>query len=467
MPPEQQPAQTNENALSARLARAWRVALQGAAWPEEDRARMKRVMNDLILHLHPPRVNARAIRFTYTFGLGGTAILLLLVQAITGALLMFVYTPTVEEAYRSIVALETEVWFGQLIRNLHHWSANLLLIVVFLHLLRVFYTSAFRYPRRLNWQLGLVLLGLTIAANFTGYLLPWDQLSYWAVTVGTSLLSYIPLIGEALRRALLGGPEVGTATLGNFYVLHVTIVPLCFLVIGSYHIWHVRKDKFTTPRRPGEPASPPIQTVTTLPHLVARELTYALIVLAALLAWSTWVDAPLLHAADPNTPPDPTKAAWYFAGIQELLFHFHPAFGAFVIPLLLIGALIALPYLRDDEDRSGIWFRSRRGRWLVLVSLLAGGALTAGFVWLSQKASLAETLPFLPPLISQGVLPVGLVLLVLYGYGRGLRRAGVSPGEARMAIFTVLLAAFLVLTVVGNLFRGEGMALRIPWEVAP
>jgi quinol-cytochrome oxidoreductase complex cytochrome b subunit len=467
MTSDQSPVQREQTAAPFWLARGWQALVRRITWPDEDRGRMKRVMNDLILHLHPPKVNAQSIRFTYTFGLGGTAILLLLIQVSTGALLMFAYAPTVDAAYQSIVTLETQVWFGQLIRNLHHWSANLLLIVVFLHLLRVFYTAAFRRPRRFNWELGLALLGLTIFANFTGYLLPWDQLSYWAVTVGTSLLSYIPLIGESVRQLLLGGSEVGQATLGNFYVLHVALVPLGFLVAGTYHIWRVRKDKFSTPRRIGEPASSQIQTVTTLPHLVSRELAFGLVVLALLLAWSTWTDAPLLEAANPNMPPDPTKAAWYFAGIQELLFHFHPTFGAFLIPVLVIGALIVLPYKRDDEDRSGIWFRSRRGRWLALISFLGSGAVTAGLVWLSQWGNLADGLPFLPQFISQGLLPLGLGLLALYGYGRLLRRVGISPGETRMTIFTVLLAAFLVLTGVGSIFRGEGMQLRIPWELMP
>jgi quinol-cytochrome oxidoreductase complex cytochrome b subunit len=430
--------------------------------PEEERARMKRVMNDLILHLHPSRVSADALRFTYTFGLGGAAILLLLVQVVTGALLAFAYSPALAEAYLSIVALETQVWFGQLIRNLHHWSANLLLIVVFLHLLRVFYTAAFHAPRRLNWELGLGLLGLTIGANFTGCLLPWDQLSYWAVTVGTSLLSYIPLIGEGFRRWLLGGAEVGAATLRNFYALHVLIIPLGFLAVGVYHIWRVRKDTFTTPRRPGEQSTPSMPRVTTLPHLISREWVFALLLLALLLAWATWMDAPLLPPADPNYPPDPAKAAWYFAGIQELLFHFHPTVGAFVIPALVSGALAALPYLRDDQDSAGIWFRSARGRWLVLVSLLIGAGAAVGLVWLSGTNSLFDRLLFLPEVISHGLLPLAMILLALRGYRGVLQRLKGPPGEVRMAIFTVVLAAFLVLTGAGAVLRGPGMTLQFP-----
>lgn len=424
----------------------------------EDRARMKQVMNDLILHLHPSRVNARALRFTYTVGLGGAAILLLTVQVVSGTLLMFAYKPTPAEAYQSIVTLETQVSFGQLIRNLHHWSANLLLVVVVLHMLRVFYTGAFRTPRRFNWELGLGLLGLTVAANFTGYLLPWDQLSYWAVTVGTSLLSYIPMIGDSIQRLLLGGTEVGEATLSSFYATHVMVIPLGFLVFTMYHIWRVRKDKFSIPHR-ADDDMPPSQMVTTVPHLVSREVVFALVVLALLLAWATWVDAPLLQAADPNHPPDPAKAAWYFAGIQELLFHFHPTFGAFVIPALVTAALVTLPYIRHDRESTGVWFRSRRGGWLVLVSLYAGGIGTAALIWLSDKINVPEMLAFLPAFFSGGLLPLGLIVMALHGYSRMLRQRGVPSCEIQLAIFTVLLASFLVLTVVGAVLRGPGMTL--------
>ncbi|MBZ0291098.1 MAG: cytochrome b N-terminal domain-containing protein [Anaerolineae bacterium] len=426
--------------------------------PREERAHMKRGLNDLVLHLHPARVDARALSFSYTFGLGGTALLLLLVQVVTGVLLMFVYRPNPADAYLSIIHLQTQVAFGQLIRNLHHWSANLLLIVVVLHLLRVFYTSAFHAPRRFNWLLGLALLGLSIAANFTGYLLPWDQLSYWAVTVGTSLLSYVPLIGDSLQHLLLGGPEVGAATLSRFYALHVMLIPLLMLLVGLYHIWRVRKDRFSRPRRVDEQESLPVQMRTTLPHLVSREGVYALVVLALVLAWATYTDAPLLQSADPAQPPDPAKAAWYFAGLQELLFHFHPSFGAFVIPALIVATLIVLPYLRDDQDRSGIWFRSVRGRWGVLLSLLLGMGAAVGLVRFSEVTSLPELLPILPEWISNGLLPLSLILLALWIYGRVLNRLGLSSGEVRMVIFTLLLAAFLVLTVVGVL-RGPGMTL--------
>ncbi|NJL93167.1 MAG: DUF4405 domain-containing protein [Anaerolineae bacterium] len=340
-------------------ASIWRAPLR----PRTDRDRVRLAMNDLILHLHPPRVPRAAIAWSYTFGLGGLAVLLLVVLIGTGVLLMFAYTPSEQDAYASVVALETEVWFGQMIRNLHHWSGNLLLIVAGLHMLRVFYTGAHRSPREFNWQLGLLLLGLVALGNFTGYLLPWDQLAYWAVTVAHSMLAYVPLIGDPLGDLLIGGEEVSGATLRNFFALHVILIPLGFLVVGSFHIWRVRKDKFSQPRRldDADPDGP--QMVTTIPHLVSREVVFALVVLALLLGWSSFVDAPLGSAANPNDPPNPTKAAWYFMGVQELLLHFHPTFGAFIIPAFTVVALVALPYLPEDAPAEGI-----------LVSVAAGAA---------------------------------------------------------------------------------------------
>ncbi|MBI5650428.1 MAG: cytochrome b N-terminal domain-containing protein, partial [Chloroflexi bacterium] len=187
--------------------RIWRSAIR-EPFTGDRRSRLRLVMNNLILHLHPAQVPARTLAFTYTWGLGGLAGLLIVVLALTGILLEAVYTPAPEKAYTAILALGTRVWFGQLIRNLHHWSGNLMIIVVALHLLRVFFTGAFRPPREFNWLVGIALLLLTVLANFTGYLLPWDQLAYWAITVGASIIVYIPVIGNWLSNILLGGPEI-------------------------------------------------------------------------------------------------------------------------------------------------------------------------------------------------------------------------------------------------------------------
>ncbi|MGD8622133.1 MAG: cytochrome b N-terminal domain-containing protein, partial [Anaerolineales bacterium] len=158
------------------LTRIYRSIQRDPLPPEDDRGRMRLVMNNLILHIHPSRVSRSTLKFNYTFGLGGLLLLLFVILAITGVLLLFAYTPSPDRAYQSMIALQTEVHFGNFIRNLHHWSGNLMVVVGVLHLLRVFFTLGFAPPREFNWVMGIALLLLIIAANFTGYLLPWDQL---------------------------------------------------------------------------------------------------------------------------------------------------------------------------------------------------------------------------------------------------------------------------------------------------
>lgn len=430
--------------------------------PADDRGRMRVVMNSLILHLHPAKVSKPALKFTYTFGLGGLLLLLFTILAVTGVLLLFAYTPSPDAAYNSLVALQTELYFGNLIRNLHHWSGNLMVIVGVLHLLRVFFTGGFAPPREFNWVMGLTLLLLIVAANFTGYLLPWDQLAYWAVTVGSSLLDYLPWIGEPLTRLLLGGSEVGAATLTNFYGLHIALIPLAISALISFHIWRVRKDTITVPKTIGAKAN--VEKVTTIPHLVSIELVFALVWIALLLLWSAFVNAPLEEAANPAHSPNPAKAAWYFMGFQELLLHFHPLFGAIIVPGLALGALFILPYLNRDMDTEGIWFRSIRGRWLTLVSFVLGVVGTVGFVLLDERwLDLPGWLPFLPSSISNGWVPLAALLLLVMGYYEGVKALKSTICEARQAVFTLLLAAFITLTVIGIFFRGEGMALIWPW----
>jgi quinol-cytochrome oxidoreductase complex cytochrome b subunit len=431
--------------------------------PKTDRERLKTVMDNFILHIHPPKVSKPALKLNYTFGLGGLLILLAMILGITGVMLMFVYTPSPDQAYESLVALQTEVFFGNLIRNLHHWSANLMVIVAVLHLLRVFYTHGFASPREFNWVMGVALLLLVIAANFTGYLLPWDQLAYWAITVGTSLIGYIPLIGEPLTRLLLGGSEVGAATLTNFYGLHVAMIPLSIFAIVSIHIWRVRKDTITVPRKIERPADK--ERVTTIPNLVSIELVYALVWLAVLISWSAFVNAPLEEAANPAHSPNPAKAAWYFMGFQELLLHFHPVFGAIVIPGLGLLAMIAVPYLDKDMETTGVWFRSMRGRWMALGAVFFGVFGTYIFVVLDEYwLDLPGWLPFLPTSISNGWVPLAALLLFLIGLNDFLKWLGGKTCEVRQTIFTFLLASFVTLTMIGIFFRGEGMALIVPWS---
>ncbi len=197
---------------------------------------------NLFFHLHPVKVNRRSLRWTYSFGLGVISAILFLTLTVTGVLLMFYYVPATAVAYATMKDLQTVIPLGQLTRNMHRWAAHLMVLAVILHMVRVFYTGAYKPPREFNWIVGVVLLLLTLGASFTGYLLPWDQLSYWAITVGTNIAGYAPILGDQARVILLGGDQVGQNTLIRFYALHVIVIPLALVVVISLHLWRVRKD---------------------------------------------------------------------------------------------------------------------------------------------------------------------------------------------------------------------------------
>jgi len=222
-------------------SRVWRSIFRHG-WPDNPLDRSLVMTSGLFFHLHPVKVSRRSLRATYSFGLGVLSLLAFLALTLSGMLLMFYYTPAVEHAYSDIVRLQTEIPFGQLLRNLHRWGAHLMVILVVLHMARVFYTGAYKPPRQFNWVIGVFLLLLTLGASFTGYLLPWDQLAYWAITVGTSVAGYAPVGGDLAREFLLGGPEIGQPALTRFYALHIIFIPLGLALLTSLHLWRVRKD---------------------------------------------------------------------------------------------------------------------------------------------------------------------------------------------------------------------------------
>jgi quinol-cytochrome oxidoreductase complex cytochrome b subunit len=420
----------------------------------------------LLLHVHPRTVPEEALTFTRTCGLGGMAVVLLILLAGTGALLLLAYEPSAERAYGSVQSLRDDTAIGGFLRNVHFWAANSLLLVTVLHLLRVFYTGAFHAPRRFNWVVGLVLLALVLASNFTGYLLPWDQLAFWAVTIGTGMLEYVPLVGPALETALRGGPEVGPKTLSIFFVLHIAILPILGAILAAFHFWLVRKaGGVILSRPPGQgPVSKPTM-VPTSPNLVFRELVVALVLTAGVLLAAAVFDAPLLAQANPGMSPNPAKAPWYFMGFQELLIHLHPAFAVLVVPLLAVAILAFLPYLHYDEAPSGLWFHSPNGRRVALVAAgMALVAVPAGILTTEYAVSLPKLLPFLPRTVSTGLLPTGVLAFLVAGFfGLSRWRFGASRIEAVQAVFTLLTVGFVVLTVTGVFFRGTAMRLTWPW----
>ncbi|MEN8039946.1 MAG: cytochrome b N-terminal domain-containing protein [Actinomycetota bacterium] len=436
--------------------------------PSNDRARSRLVLDTLVLHLHPARIPKRTLKWTYTWGLGGLAALLVTLLVATGVLLLVNYTPTAPDAYLSILNLRSNIWFGELLRNIHHWSANLLIVVAVLHLLRVFFTGAYRPPREVNWIFGVVMLLLILGANFTGYLLPWDQLAYWAITVGTSLITYIPLVGGSIESLLLGGPEVSGTTLLHFYALHISFIPLSIFLLMALHFWRVRKDGgLTIPRAVDEEMDERPTRVTTIPHLVRRETVWALAWIAIVVTFSVFVPAPLEGIADPAVSPNPAKAPWYFMGIQELLVHFHPFVAAIVIPGLALAGFFSLPFLDHDALHEGIWFRSRRGRSLGAIAAGLSLVLTSAWIVIDDRyLDWSVWLDTWPTVLSNGFLPLATVVVVLALLDLWIEKGlGGTLEERVLFLFTFLAVSLVVLTVVGVFFRGPGMELFWPWSM--
>ena len=213
-----------------------------SGYPNTPRNQMLAVATNVFLHLHPTRIHKTHVKITHTYCLGGLSFFLFLGLTVTGVLLMFYYVPSINQAYTDIAALETDVRYGSLMRNMHRWMAHGMVLTVLLHMMRVFYTGAYKPPREFNWVVGVILLILTLLLSFTGYLLPWDQLALWAITVGTNMVGSAPILGEPNRFVLVGGFQVGQAALIRFYTLHVIGLPLVAAIFMAVHFWRIRRD---------------------------------------------------------------------------------------------------------------------------------------------------------------------------------------------------------------------------------
>ena len=418
--------------------------------PKEKRS----VLVKFLLHLHPLKVDVNAIKYTRTFGLGGIAALLFVMLASTGIMLRFSYVPVIDRAYGSILSLQKYYVFGQLLRNIHYWSANLMVLVVFLHLLRVFYSQSIYFERRKNWLYGLVLFTLVLSFNFTGYLLPWDQLSYWAVTIMTGILGYIPLIGPPLSAVLKGGEQVGQNTLTNFYALHTGLLPLLMIVFIVLHFWLVRKVKgVTTGKERGE-------YIEVNPHLVRKEIIAALSVVALVIFLSIFFNAPLKEMANPLVSPNPSKAPWYFMGLQEFLMHIHPAFVAFVIPVPVIWFFIYVSYLKTDDVNVGVWFNSDKGLRLVKQSALFSFLFTVILILATEYVlDFREWFSGMPLIISTGLFPLLLYIIPAGGYLWVLKKKGATRIEMYMVLTTIIIVSYIVMMMTGLWLRGESMKM--------
>src|ERR671924_316091 len=243
-----------------RESQIWKSIFRHPA-PVDRRNRVVVMLTNFFLHLHPVSIKKQGIALSFTWCMGGVTFFLFLVETVTGVLLMFYYRPTLEWAYNDILALRDVTTLG-ILRELHRWGAHAMVIAVWLHMYRVFLTGSYKPPREFNWVVGVILLVLTLLLSFTGYLLPWDQLAIWAITVGSNMARATPVLGHEgpgaqllalgdvkmvhagsdARFALLGGRFVGEGALLRFYVLHCVGIPLVAGILMAVHFWRVRKD---------------------------------------------------------------------------------------------------------------------------------------------------------------------------------------------------------------------------------
>ena len=361
-----------------------------------DKGKSELVFLNVWLHIHPAKVKRENLKFRHTFYLGFITFFLFLILVTTGIALMCYYRPYPPQAYQDMKDLQFVVFMGPFLRNMHRWAAHGMVICVFLHMCRVFYTGSYKKPRQFNWVIGVLLLLLTLGLSFTGYLLPWDQLAYWAITVGTNIGSYAPLVGGQVRELLLGGHTVGEAALLRFYVLHVAVLPSLMILLTIVHFWRVRKDgglsrpiwKLNSEkdrdtghhRRAGRSCAsasgraskdktyglmevvtgkPIFETVTaeeeedtvfSYPYAFFREAVVLMATVTTIMAMSLFLNAPLEELANPAKTPNPAKAPWYFLGLQEMVSH-SALLGGVVAPALMVLALLAIPYLDRNPSR--------------------------------------------------------------------------------------------------------------------
>jgi quinol-cytochrome oxidoreductase complex cytochrome b subunit len=412
---------------------------------------------------------------------------------------MFYYKPYTAVAYDSIKDIHFVVPTGRFMRNIHRWAAHVMVVAVIFHMARAFYTSAYRAPREFNWVVGMGLLVTTLGLSFTGYLLPWDQLAYWAITIGANIAQSPREVTDALgltqyfdlgglqKLLLLGSEEVGEEALIRFYLLHIMILPLVLAALASVHFWRVRKDggivrpdddarlgppdPETYPVFTEEPTKTyqlaavvkgktsavgkgPENTVPSMPHLFYAEMGVVMLTILVCLLFSIFADAPLKELANPAVPENPAKAPWYFLGLQELV-SFSAFMGGIGIPAIVLIGLGLIPFLDREREGTGEWFGGRGGLPLVLQATAFGlGAAIAVETFAIRLGWFRQWWPATPQLIIT-ILNPGTVLTALYAlYSLWVVRKFDSTRSGALALFTCFLCGFFVLTIIGYYFRG-------------
>ncbi|MDQ7010628.1 MAG: cytochrome b N-terminal domain-containing protein [Mariprofundaceae bacterium] len=331
----------------------------------------------------------------YVFGSG--LVFVLIMQVITGILLLFYYAPTMDHAWESIRYLMEEVPFGSFIRGLHHWGASMMVVVVVLHVTQVFIWGAYKRPRELTWLAGLASFATVMGFAWTGYLLPWDQLSYWGTMVGTEIIGTIPVIGEAVATFIKGGGSIGAQTLSRFFAMHIWILPAMLFMAVTLHLYLFRKQGVAGPFS-GDAASLEQKKSFFFPRQFFIDVLFALFLYLILVALAIYFAPVLRSPANPAVSPAHVAPEWYFLFLYELLKYFPQdliVVGTVVIPGLMAILLIGLPFYNRDPERHPY------KRWRAITVYFTGLALIAGLTIMAIRSA-PETLHKVPALIAEG-----------------------------------------------------------------
>ena len=468
--------------------------------PESEREESQATFHNLFLHIHSVRVHVRTLKPTLTFGLGLMATASFLITIITGVLLMVYYKPSTDLAYQSIKDIHFTVSTGRFIRNIHRWSAQLMVLVVLLHMARVFFTASYKKPREFNWLIGLALLVLTLALSFTGYLLPWDQLAYWAITIGSNIANSPRELTDAIgitrffdpggfqKRLLLGANYVGQDALIRFYVLHVFVLPLALVTLLGVHFWRIRKDGgLAKPEDPpgglaewgGEkrPVFQPLatktyglmalvkgkrapvnrgpeNTVMSWPHLFWAELSVFMVTVAVTLILAFYSDAPLKELANAAIPENPAKAPWYFLGLQELV-SYSAFMGGMLIHMIVLVGLALIPFLDRRPGGEGTWFGTSHERSVFWQSIFFACAVTVGMLAFTVNYGwLRNWFPNIHQLWIIAINPGSLFVLIFAAWSIFILKRKDSVRLSAVSLFTCFLVGFTLLTYFATVHRG-------------
>ena len=431
--------------------------------PSSDLGRSQTSFTNFFLHIHPVKVNRHSLKPWYTMGLGLMSFFLFVLLTVTGILLMFYYVPATTQAYDRMLDLRGSVAFGTFLRNMHRWGAHFMVAVVFLHMCRVFFTGSYKKPREFNWVIGVLLFLLTLFSSFTGYLLPWDQLAFWAITVGTAIAGYAPVVGEDMRFLLLGDYSVGQEALLRFYVLHIAVLPLLVTLLVTIHFWRIRKDGGLS--RPEEADVPPQPATAKSPGL--SEWPSELELAPATAAAPAVKDALALAVAakTAGSPALPIEKKRY--GIQGLVRG----------PFTKVGNV--------PENSVFSWPNLFMAELFVFVLTVAGVLLVSIFF----DAPLEEPVNVMHPpnpakapwyflgLQEQvsysafwggvGVPALEVLILLLAPYldrgGKGVGRWFAKERLLANTLFLIFVIVNIVLIIIGTFFRGPNWEFVSPW----